>query len=136
MGARLSKLVVLAVVATVLWIAVRGQLHSNSNSTYPVPDTSIYLFPGVAGPAGKSIIAPPGSNDIARYSVGGASRLAILLTDPDSAWRGLAHGLKSIGVPFLITRNLHHSATIKSSANLTALPFLVTPQIGEGRDNR
>ncbi len=121
MGARLSKLVVLAVVATVLWIAVRGQLHSNSNSTYPVPDTSIYLFPGVAGPAGKSIIAPPGSNDIARYSVGGASRLAILLTDPDSAWRGLAHGLKSIGVPFLITRDYR--------AALRHRVVLVYPQI-------
>ena len=40
-----------------------------------------------------------------RYAAGSASRLAILLTDTDSAWLGLAHGLEAIGIPFLITRD-------------------------------
>ena len=39
------------------------------------------------------------------YAAGGRSRLAVLLTDTASAWLGLAHGLKSIGIPFLITRD-------------------------------
>jgi hypothetical protein len=35
--------------------------------------------------------------------------LAILLTDPDSSWLGLVHGLKSIGIPFRITRDVHEA---------------------------
>lgn len=38
-----------------------------------------------------------------QYDQGNPTRLAILLTQTDSNWLGLAHGLKSIGVPFLIT---------------------------------
>ncbi|HEX2522508.1 MAG TPA: hypothetical protein VHP35_10320 [Terriglobia bacterium] len=37
------------------------------------------------------------------YAKGTESRLAVLLTDTSGAWLGLSHGLKSIGVPFLIT---------------------------------
>lgn len=40
------------------------------------------------------------------FDQGETSRLAIFLTDPDSAWLGVAHGLKSIGVPFRITRDV------------------------------
>jgi len=40
-----------------------------------------------------------------KYGGGGASRLSILLTDTNSSWLGLAHGLKSAGIPFSITTN-------------------------------
>jgi hypothetical protein len=65
----------------------------------------IYLFPGVAGPEGITTVAEPNPHALLRYSAGSPSRLAVLLTDPDASWLGLAHGLKSIGVPFLITND-------------------------------
>jgi hypothetical protein len=65
----------------------------------------LYLFPGVAGPEGISMVAEPNPSSLLRYSAGSPSRLAILLTDPDASWLGLAHGLKSIGVPFIITHD-------------------------------
>jgi len=43
------------------------------------------------------------------YGHGTTSRLAILLTDPDSSWLGLTHGLKSIGIPFKITRDVQEA---------------------------
>ena len=65
----------------------------------------VYLFPGVAGPESISTVAEPNPSALLRYSAGSPSRLAILLTDPDASWLGLAHGLKSIGVPFIITHD-------------------------------
>ncbi len=62
-------------------------------------------FPGVTGPPTATAIPPEAPTQWAAYAGGGRSRLAVLLTDTASAWLGLAHGLKSIGVPFLITRN-------------------------------
>ena len=47
------------------------------------------------------------------YEQGSTSRLAILLTDPDSSWLGLAHGLKSIGIPFRITRDVQEALAHK-----------------------
>ncbi|MCQ4258958.1 polysaccharide deacetylase family protein [Stutzerimonas stutzeri] len=55
------------------------------------------------GPGEASYISEQTRSDWKRYSGGERSRLAILLTDEDSAWLGLAHGLRSIGVPFTIT---------------------------------
>ncbi|MCQ4317840.1 polysaccharide deacetylase family protein [Stutzerimonas zhaodongensis] len=55
------------------------------------------------GPGEPSYVSEQARSDWKGYSGGERSRLAILLTDEDSAWLGLAHGLKSIGVPFTIT---------------------------------
>lgn len=63
----------------------------------------VYRFPGVSGPGEKTVVSTLSATSWQRYRNGSASRLAILLTDPDSAWLGLAHGLKGIGVPFCIT---------------------------------
>ncbi len=63
------------------------------------------LFPGIAGPDVATPIPSPQPANWQQYGEGGTSSLAILLTDADSAWLGLAHGLKSIGVPFRITRD-------------------------------
>lgn len=60
---------------------------------------------GLNGPTADSIIADGQSSSWSVHADGSESRLAILLTDEDSSWLGLAEGLKSIGVPFLITRN-------------------------------
>jgi len=69
------------------------------------PAVEMHRFPGVVGPTNASHIAPPVPADWRRYGAGGTNRLAILLTDTGSAWLGLAHGLRSIGVPFLFTTN-------------------------------
>lgn len=71
----------------------------------PAPAVELHRFPGVVGPTNASQIEPPVPTDWRRYASGGTNRLAVLLTDPDSAWLGLAHGLRSIGVPFLLTTN-------------------------------
>src|SRR5262245_60170896 len=70
----------------------------------PAPD--IYHFKGVNGPQQVTPPLPARTAAWQQYGEGSPSRLAILLTDPDSAWLGLAHGLKTIGVPFRITRDV------------------------------
>jgi peptidoglycan/xylan/chitin deacetylase (PgdA/CDA1 family) len=45
------------------------------------------------------------------FSAGGPNRLAILLTDSTAPWLPLAHGLRTIGVPFVITRDYHAALT-------------------------
>ncbi len=77
----------------------------------PAPAVEMHRFPGVVGPTNLSQILPPVSTDWRRYSTGGTNRLAILLTDTDSAWLGLAHGLRSIGVPFVLTTNTAQALT-------------------------
>lgn len=62
-------------------------------------------FDSLKGPQSHSQIAADTRTDWRIYKNGETSRLAILLTDEDSAWLGLAHGLRSIGVPFTITRD-------------------------------
>lgn len=57
------------------------------------------------GPLQASVIPEFPYASPAEFERGDASRLAILLTDVDSAWLGLAQGLKAIGVPFTITRD-------------------------------
>lgn len=63
-------------------------------------------FDKLTGPGANSQVSPDARTDWRQYDNGEPSRLAILLTDEDSAWLGLAHGLKSIGVPFSITRDV------------------------------
>jgi hypothetical protein len=76
----------------------------------------IYIFEGISGPAEPSLVQDPVPEDFARYAGGSASRLAVLLTDPESSWLGLAHGLKSMGIPFVLTsdpqRALKHRALL------------------------
>jgi len=64
---------------------------------------SIYIFKGVVGPREVTSVPKLDPTPWSRYANGTESRLAVLLTDPSGAWLSLSHGLKSIGVPFLIT---------------------------------
>jgi len=72
---------------------------------YPVPKDKVYIFPDLHGPEKKSRITIPSSTSYKRYSKGSRSRMAVLLTDDNSFWLELAHGLKSMGIPFLITKD-------------------------------
>ncbi len=65
----------------------------------------VYIFDDVSGPAAPTAIPAPDLAPLNAYSQGSVSRLAILLTDAESPWLGLAHALKSWGIPFLITED-------------------------------
>lgn len=63
-------------------------------------------FDGAEGPSEISPVAEPEPADWTVHAEGTDSRLAILLTDDASSWIGLAEGLKSMGVPFRMTRDV------------------------------
>ena len=64
---------------------------------------NIYIFEDVAGPTDRTVIKAWRPTSWKKYAAGGSSRLSVLLTDSDSAWLGLVHGLKSAGIPFSLT---------------------------------
>jgi peptidoglycan/xylan/chitin deacetylase (PgdA/CDA1 family) len=78
--------------------------------------SGFYLFPGVEGPAGQTVIPPFKPARIADYDHGGVHRLAILVTDPASDWLGLVRAFKAQGVPFTVTldwrRALSHKVVL------------------------
>jgi hypothetical protein len=74
----------------------------------------VYRFDDVSGPAEKTVVPDEGATPWTQFDHGGPGRLAILLTDPGSSWLGLAHGLKTIGVPFRITRDYREAVKHKA----------------------
>lgn len=89
----LARAIAIIVLVSLLIVAVTAFIERN---TFDRLDD-------LNGPTEVSHISDQGRSDWNRFASGEPSRLAILLTDKDSAWLGLAHGLKSIGVPFTIT---------------------------------
>jgi peptidoglycan/xylan/chitin deacetylase (PgdA/CDA1 family) len=83
---------------------VLGVLHYRSR---------IFIFSGLSGPSATTTVKPPSPADWRTYQGGESARLAILLTDEASAWLGLAHGLKSLGVPFTMTRDVSEAVRHK-----------------------
>lgn len=67
---------------------------------------SLESLSGLSGPAEISVVATEGKSDWTDYAIGSDTRLAILLTDDDSSWLGVTEGLKTIGIPFRITRDV------------------------------
>ncbi len=66
-------------------------------------ERSFIQFDGIEGPGHTSAVQPNLPTSWETYAGGSASRLSILLTDTESSWLGLAHGLKSAGIPFSLT---------------------------------
>ena len=66
----------------------------------------IHKFEGVEGPLKASPIFQPIPANPSDYGIGETSRLAILLTEENSQWLGLASGFKTIGIPFRFTDNV------------------------------
>lgn len=114
--ATLKKLLILGVLLAAGWYV----FHTRND----LSGSQIYRFEGIVGPLETTIVPEENTTPWAQFDHGGSSRLAILLTDPDSAWLGLAHGLKTIGVPFRITRDYREA--IKHKA------VLVYPSISGG----
>ena len=68
-------------------------------------DDSVFRFPGLSGPALPSVVTAEKPTSTQAFGGGETSRLAVLLTDRDSSWLGLVHGLKSFGSPFTLTED-------------------------------
>lgn len=79
-------------------------------------ERDIILFEGVNGPQDRSVVQARQPTSWTKYGGGSGSRLSILLTDENSSWLGLAHGLKSAGIPFSVTTDyrqaLHHKVIL------------------------
>ena len=96
-----------------LVIGVRILVSAPPVQHMEVPEKDFHRFQGVAGPDDATVVPRHVPTTWTTYEPGSTSRLAILLTDPDSSWLGLAHGLKSIGIPFRMTRNVHEALAHK-----------------------
>lgn len=83
------------------------EIGAMQNTTYPevyeVRKNEIFVSPSVRGPEDKSVFQARVATPWEKYSSGAPSRMAILVTDTTASWLGVAHGLKSIGIPFIIT---------------------------------
>lgn len=83
------------------------EIGALKNTSYPevyeVRKNEIFVSPNVRGPEDKSVFAPRVATPWQKYSGGSSNRMAILVTDTTASWLGVAHGLKSIGIPFIIT---------------------------------
>ncbi len=103
------RLSAIALLFVSLVIGVRILVSPPPVQQIEIPEKDFHRFPGVSGPDGATVMPDHVPAAWTTYEQGSASRLAILLTDPDSAWLGLAHGLKSIGIPFRITRDVREA---------------------------
>ncbi len=104
--ALLKKVIVFAVLGALIWGCYHFVEWYRSRH--------VYRFEGVIGPVEKTVVPDEGSTPWAQFDHGGPGRLAILLTDPNSSWLGLAHGLKTIGVPFRITMDYREAIKHKA----------------------
>lgn len=94
-----------------------GTLRQNEYpETFTIRNSDVFAASGVRGPEDRSEFPLRKASDWRQYESGSESRLAILLTDPNSSWIGLAQGLRTIGVPFIITddytRALKHKVVL------------------------
>ncbi len=71
--------------------------------SYYIISAQFYIFEGVKGPSEPSTVTVSVKDPLKRYATGSESRLSIFLTDLNSSWLGLAHGLKAVGIPFTVT---------------------------------
>ncbi|HJT20966.1 MAG TPA: polysaccharide deacetylase family protein [Nitrospira sp.] len=99
-GPGIFGLLLLCIIGGLGWLQSRSQ-----PSTHIVKPEDIVIFPGVVGPTDTTRVALAIPTPLDGYVAGQQSRLAVLLTEEKSNWLGLAHGLKTIGVPFLVTRD-------------------------------
>jgi hypothetical protein len=69
---------------------------------------SVFIFPGVKGPADSTVIKPTHRSSWKKYATGENYGIAVLLMDTsDNAnWLGLVHTFKSFGIPFRFYTNV------------------------------
>jgi hypothetical protein len=99
--------IILSVAVCLSWL----RSHREPANTMTVPAQAMYVFQGVTGPSGVTAVQSPRPTTWNQSAQGTRTRLAVLLTDPSSAWLGLVHGLKTIGIPFVITQDYAEALT-------------------------
>jgi len=82
-------------------------------SLYSKPAEGAFIFKDIQGPRDTSVIPAEKDSQWTQYRGGGDSRLALLLTDTQSNWLGLAHGFKSLGISFSITTDTREAVRHK-----------------------
>lgn len=100
---KLAPLLLIVFMTSYLTSGCKVVTTEGGNEPFQVPQKNIFIFDNLKGPSTKSVLPQRVKTSWKQYSKGSSNRLAILLTDENSNWLGLAHGLKSIGVPFVIT---------------------------------
>ncbi len=125
-------------VAAAIWIVVYiGAAIAAATAIFLLQQPNpawFYHFANVRGPDEASHIVLAPVAQISDFEAGGPHRLAVLVTDPDSEWLGLARALRAHGVPFTLTedpaRALRHRVILAypiisgrrvSASNLRAL---------------
>lgn len=78
---------------------------SDNSGDFKVDEKNVYIFPGFSGPSDETLIPEERKTAITEYSHGTDNCLAVLLTEEVSSWLSLAKGLKTFGVPFIITKD-------------------------------
>jgi hypothetical protein len=111
-----------------IWLVLAGLTTASNLSWAQTTNKSVFLFNKVTGPQNQSIVKPAVPARWQDYECSNTGRLAILLSDPDSAWLPLVHGLKTIGVPFCITRDYiealsHHVVMVYPTISGRVLSF-------------
>ncbi len=112
---------------TAFWAGAAIALAAVAGSAAWIWHTGMYVFKDVRGPAGGSHIAEPVPARIEDFASGGTHRLAVLVTDRNSGWLGLARGFKAHGVPFILTTDparalRHHVVVVYPIVSGKALP--------------
>ncbi len=77
------------------------------------PQADRFIFSNLTGPDSFSAIPEYENPFVEHFSNGSVSRMAIFVTDTSSTWLGLVHGLKSIGIPFVITTDVEKATKHK-----------------------
>ena len=101
----IRKIILLLIIAFIA-AAVLSVVYPSITGKHRVESEDIFKFDGLSGPDFVTTIKGAEPAKWKDYEKGTTGRLAILLTEEDSAWLGLVHGLKTIGVPFRITTNV------------------------------
>lgn len=98
----LRVLLIVVVVGVYLFFFIRNNfLHKASEGDVSTIDKDrVYRFKDVQGPEGLSVLPERHATSWRRYQYPGHYGIGILLTDTNSAWLGLVHGFKSMGIPF------------------------------------
>lgn len=100
----LSALTLLLFGSVLLLHSLKSSASDKTN--FLVPDSAIYVFPELNDQQPPTVLPDEVSVSWRKYENKNGSALAILLTDTASDWIGLVHGLKNIGVPFMITTDV------------------------------
>lgn len=87
--------------------------NTNYPESYEVRRNEQFIVNGVSGPEDKSVFPARVPTEWEKYSQGSTNRLAILITDSSASWLGVAHGLKTMGIPFILTTDYRRAIQYK-----------------------